>query len=247
MNEGDPSFAIVRGLEWKAHLGAGAKDVMKRIAFFGGSFDPPHRGHLAIAKAAGDRFSLDEILFAPVATQPLKNQSSTPFVHRYAMTVLATQADSRFIPSLLDGPHAASIRNYTVETLERLRASFSEKTSLFTLLGADSWLQIAEWKDVAHLLALSDWIVAARPGFSLADAENALPAGVIAEKNMAESSLLLRHDNAESTHVFFMLETLEDISGTEFRGGRADSSVVPEAVREYIRKANLYAGISSGG
>ncbi len=122
---------------------------MRRIAFFGGSFDPPHRGHLAIAKAAADQFALDEVLFAPVAQQPLKSAlEATPFLHRYAMTALATQADARFVPSLLDAPReSGSPRpNYTVETLERLRISLAESTEpamLFTLLGADSWLEIS--------------------------------------------------------------------------------------------------------
>src|SRR6185437_17066165 len=71
---------------------------MRRIAFFGGSFDPPHCGHLAIAKAAANRFSLDKVLFAPVGKQPLKAAGAdAPFIHRYAMTVLATQTDARFI------------------------------------------------------------------------------------------------------------------------------------------------------
>ena len=221
---------------------------MKRIAFFGGSFDPPHRGHLAIAKAAADRFSLDEILFAPVAAQPLKDYSATPFVHRYAMIALATQADPRFIPSLLDEPQiAAEHPNYTVETLQRLRSSYNEETKLFTLVGADSWLQIAQWKNAAHLLTLSDWIVAARPGFFLVDAERALPPQIIFEKDAEKASLLLHHTDASFTNVFFMLDTMENISGTEFRGGYAGSDLLPEAVREYIRKANLYAGISSAG
>src|SRR5579875_2005151 len=107
---------------------------MQRIAFFGGTFDPPHLGHIAIAKAAADRFALDQILFAPVASQPLKDHTATSFLHRYAMTVLATQADPRFAPSLLDAP--SETPNYTVDTLTRLRASFQQETTLFMLIGA---------------------------------------------------------------------------------------------------------------
>ncbi len=148
---------------------------MRRIAFFGGSFDPPHRGHLAIASAAADRFALDQVLFAPAGYQPFKSKvPATDFLHRYAMTALATQADPRFIPSLLDAPHRgatdAERPNYTVETLSRLRASLAaeaEPTELFTLLGADSWVEIGQWFQASRLLALTDWIVAARPGFAL--------------------------------------------------------------------------------
>jgi nicotinate-nucleotide adenylyltransferase len=223
---------------------------MRRIAFFGGSFDPPHRGHLAIAKAAADRFALDEILFAPVASQPFKTTFlPTPFMHRYAMTVLATEADPRFVPSLLDTPQdngAASRPNYTVETLERLRSSLESETELFTLLGADSWLDIARWLDVLRLLTLTDWIVAARPGFSLESAERALPPGIIAEQvvNSTEHSLILRHAHGNPTRVFFLPEMQEDISATELRkaldSGSADAELLPATVREYIRKTNLY-------
>ena len=163
---------------------------MRRIAFFGGSFDPPHRGHLAVATAAADLFALDQVLFAPAGRQPLKGKyPATEFLHRYTMTALATQADPRFVPSLLDAPQSNGTDetrpNYTVETLGRLRASLAaepEPTALFTLLGADSWLDIGHWFQTPRLLALSDWIVAARPGFSLVGAEAALPTEVKVER-----------------------------------------------------------------
>ncbi|MEO6924094.1 MAG: nicotinate (nicotinamide) nucleotide adenylyltransferase [Bryocella sp.] len=223
---------------------------MQRIAFFGGTFDPPHRGHLAVAKAAADHFALEKVLFAPVATQPLKDHSTpTPFLHRYAMTALATQADPRFTPSLLDAPlldgpqlDAPSRPNYTVETLERLRATLPASTALFTLVGADSWLQIAQWHDAPRLLALSDWIVAARPGFSLDSAPRALPPEVSVEQQ--QTTLLLRHKNAPPTQVFFLLHTHEEISATELRvsleSGHLDPNLLPTAVQQYIQKTGLY-------
>ncbi len=218
---------------------------MKRIAFFGGTFDPPHRGHIAIAKAAADHFALDEILFAPVASQPLKEHSSaTPFLHRYAMTVLATQADSRFIPSLIDGPQA-NRPNYTADTLAGLRSSFGEEISLFTLLGADNWLQIARWHNAPRLLSLTDWIVAARPGFSLDSAQQAVPPQVTAkQQHGAEPRLLLNHANASSTNVFFLPNTHVEISATELRSalnaGNVAPDLLPATVQEYIRKTDLY-------
>ncbi len=224
---------------------------MRRIAFFGGSFDPPHRGHLAIAKAAADHFALDEVLFAPVASQPLKTAlQPTPFLHRYAMTVLVTEADPRFVPSLLDAPQSEAIHpNYTIETVERLRSSLAalpEETQLFTLLGADSWLDIARWHKASRLLALTDWIVAARPGFSLESAGRALPSEISAEQvaGSTERSLILRHANGATTQVFFLPCVQEDISATQLReeldAGRTHKELLPTAVHEYIRKLNLY-------
>lgn len=229
---------------------------MQRIAFFGGSFDPPHRGHLAIAKAAADQLALDQVLFAPVAHQPLKNTgAATPFVHRYAMTVLATQADARFVPSLLDAPHAqASQPNYTVETLTRLRDSLAaqaEPTSLFTLLGADSWLGIAQWHQAGQLLALSDWIVVARPGFSLDSAESALPTQVQATQveDATGWHLVLHHAASPPTRVWFLPCVQEDISATELRAaldaGESTAEFLPQAVSEYIRKTGLYHASSN--
>src|SRR5215469_14916173 len=82
-------------------MGSGA-----RIAFFGGSFDPPHLGHLAIARAARDALQLDRVLFAPVGAQPLKPKGSTAsFEDRLAMTELAIAGERGFEVSLADAPH----------------------------------------------------------------------------------------------------------------------------------------------
>ncbi len=222
---------------------------MQRIAFFGGSFDPPHRGHLAVAAAAADQFALDRVLFAPVGHQPFKlDQPATPFLHRFAMTALAVQADPRFIPSLLN---ASGERNeepdYTADSLDRLRRSVSNSAQLFTLLGADSWLQIARWHDSIRLLTLTDWIVAARPGFSLAQAERALPLAVSAEsvQHSSGNSLRLHHGNAAETHVYFLPDLHEQNSATAFRENsispHLNADAIPVAVEEYIRKCGLYS------
>ena len=222
---------------------------MQRIAFFGGSFDPPHRGHLAIAKAAADNFALDQVLFAPVGAQPLKsNCPAASFVDRYAMTALAVSADPRFIPSLLDAPAGGdSARpNYTIETFARLRGSFPQETLLFTLLGADSWLGIARWYDPARLLAASDWIIASRPGFSLAAAEHALPEQVVTEQvhDAASHSLRLLHSDGSATRAFFLPTVWEDVSATGLRAALATgadcSASLSEEVQDYIRKTALY-------
>jgi nicotinate-nucleotide adenylyltransferase len=238
---------------------------MRRIAFFGGSFDPPHRGHLAIATAAANLLALDHVLFAPAGNQPFKAEfPATDFLHRYTMTALAIQADPRFVPSLLDAPHRgatdANRPNYTVETLSGLRASLSagsEPTQLFALVGADSWLDIGHWFQAPRLLALSDWIVAARPGFSLQGAEAALPAEIRFERgegridavNHASASLpacdlTLHHPGAAPTRVWFLPDLKEDISATELRAaldrGDPDPELLPPPVWNYIAKTALY-------
>ena len=239
---------------------------MRRIAFFGGSFDPPHRGHVAIATAAADLFTLDQVLFAPAGHQPFKTKfPATEFLHRYAMTALATQADPRFIPSLLDAPHHdatdATRPNYTVETLSHLRVSLAAApTELFTLLGADSWLDIGQWFQASRLLALSNWIVAARPGFSLVGAEAALPSEIKVERGLkkfdASSSLpacdlTLHHPAAVATRVWFLPDLNEDISATELRAAlhrrNADPELLPAPVWDYIAKAQVYRAENARG
>lgn len=226
--------------------------LMKRLAFFGGTFDPPHRGHLAVARAAADQFALDQVLFAPVARQPFKpGEAATPFLHRYAMTALVTQADPRFIPSLLDAPRtdAPDAPNYTVDTLDRLRSSLASSPDpfeLFALLGADSWLQIARWHHACRLLTLCDWIVAARPGFSLHHAEQALPAGIHAEPlpHGTHRGLLLHHAGEARTRVLFLDHLHEEVSATALRddlaNGPVEPDLLPQSVREYILKTHLY-------
>ena len=238
---------------------------MRRIAFFGGSFDPPHRGHLAIATAAADLFALDQVLFAPAGRQPFKGKfPATDFLHRYTMTALATQADPRFIPSLLDAPHRdatdAKPLNFTVETLSHLRASLAtepEPTALFTLLGADSWLDIGHWFQAPRLLALSDWFVAARPGFSLAGPQATLPPEVKVERGSSDNAatnygssslpacdLTLHHADATATRVWFLPHLQEDISATELRAaldqGQPDPELLPAPVWNYIAKTEIY-------
>src|SRR5215469_4855309 len=93
--------------------GSGSAQPVRRIAFFGGSFDPPHRGHLAIARAALQALHLDRVLFAPVGAQPLKPEGATAsFDDRVAMTRLAIAEEPRFEVSLADAPAPSGAPNY---------------------------------------------------------------------------------------------------------------------------------------
>ncbi len=140
-----------------------------RVALFGGSFDPPHHGHIAIATAAADVFDLEGVLFAPVGRQPLKTGAlPAPFADRLAMVELACGPDPRFAVSELDAPRPDGTPNYTVDTLETLHETMPD-ARLFNLVGADSFLDLPRWHGPERLLELAEWIVVSRPGFPLAD------------------------------------------------------------------------------
>ena len=94
-----------------------------RIAFFGGTFDPPHCGHIAIARAAITRLALDQVLVAPVGTQPLKSGvPSSSFEDRLAMVQLAVAGEPGLTASNVDAPLPGGQPNYTFDTLQRLRS-----------------------------------------------------------------------------------------------------------------------------
>ena len=197
-----------------------------RIALFGGSFDPPHRGHLAIAKAAADSFSLDQVLFAPAGRQPLKRDGhSATFEDRLAMVALACETDARFAASAVDAPHPDGSANYTVDTLEALSKS-DPAAELFNLAGADSFQYLAKWREPRRLIDLAQWIVVSRPGVPLR-----LPEGLPLTPFQQGRVHLL-----DSVH--------DDVAATSLRerlaAGDRCTDLLPGSVAAYIANHSLY-------
>ena len=229
----------------------------RRIAYFGGSFDPPHKGHLAIARAAQAALGLDTVLFAPVGSQPLKPHGSTASFHdRVAMTQLAIADDPSFEISAADAPNPDGSPNYTIDTLLRLRAELRANDILFCLMGADSFLSLRHWHRSAEVPFAASLIVASRPGELLDDLAAALPDGlstqaVTSEPHSSGIELLvfdLRNSHGKST-PFCLLPGLHiDISASEIRRqvGAAvgclptGHDLLPDAVCEYIARHKLY-------
>lgn len=240
-----------------------------RVAFFGGSFDPPHCGHVAVARAAREAFGLDTVLFAPVGAQPLKPDGSAAcFEDRLAMTRLAIAGEAGFAISLVDAPKAQAegdpAPNYTIETLERLRADFGPGCALYCLMGADSFFALRRWHRAAELPFVAPLIVASRPGQPLKGLQEALPAGLTMQQaptsDRVESGVAVRGYflvNASGARTpFYLLPGLDvEISATEIREGISRGAggqmigtlagpekkpVVPAAVAEYIRSHGLY-------
>src|SRR6202158_6081360 len=150
------------------------------IALYGGSFDPVHLGHLAVARAAAERFELARVYFVPADVQPLKSRwRVTNFYHRHAMLALALEGEARFVPSLLEAPEivraSGQPASYTVDTVARMRARMKPGTRLYFLMGMDAFAHIAQWRSALELLRSVEFIVASRPGFPLSDVARALP------------------------------------------------------------------------
>ena len=197
-----------------------------RVALFGGSFDPPHYGHTAIATAAADVFDLDSVLFAPVGRQPLKaGVVPANFDDRLAMVELACRVDPRFAVSDVDAPRSDGEPNYTVHTLSMLHDTQPD-ARLFNLVGADSFLNLPRWREPEQLLELAEWIVVSRPGFPLADL----------------SALGLTPRQRGRVHL---LQTVhEDVAATNLRErlevGDQCTDVLDPAVAAYIEAHHLY-------
>jgi nicotinate-nucleotide adenylyltransferase len=198
-----------------------------RIALFGGTFDPPHRAHIAVAQAAADAFRLDRVLFAPAGRQPLKADATyASYVDRLAMVELAVQADARFVASRLDEPQADGSPNYTVDTLATLDAERAPGDQLFCITGADAFLDLWRWREPERLLTLAKWIVVSRPGFPM------------------ESLVKLTLLPPEFARVELLETVQQDVSATGLRealarGENMDDELAP-GVGEYIRKQHLY-------
>ncbi len=222
------------------------------VALFGGTFDPVHRGHLAVARAAQRAYRLGRIYFVPADIQPLKQRRPvTPYHHRYAMLALATRDEKAFIPSLLEAPSEEARRapSFTINTVRRFRASLAKSDRLFFLLGIDSFLAISSWREPEALLREVEFIVASRPGFSLADVAAALPASMRPRDAVTRP---FQHQPATGdlavggVALHILADVAEKASATEIRkaiaGGRGISRYLDDAVAAYIAKMHLYKG-----
>ncbi len=220
-----------------------------KIGFFGGSFDPPHRGHIALARLAMERLGLDRVLFAPVGIQPLKrDRAQAGYADRVAMTRLAIEHVPGFEVSPVDAPRADGRPNYTVDTLRSLRATLAHDDQIFFLMGADSFLGIDKWYRAADLLISCDFAVAARPGFDLGRLTGALPGAISVASCDAEQSdvlvLCLRSGSRGESRLYLLPDLDEEVSASSVRAmlhhGADAVRVLDPAVGGWIRKHGLY-------
>ena len=226
------------------------------IAFFGGTFDPIHRGHIVVAESAAKRFDLGKVLFVPAELPPHKqNQSFSSFAHRMAMVALATEGHPAFVPSDMEARLYAETRkpNYSLETIRRLKGELKKADKLYFLIGIDAFIDIAKWHRPVDLLRECEFIVANRPGYSLGDIAGALPEELRPKDEVLKAARKTSSGLASSGAIMafsgVVLHLLEDVServsSTQLRAAAASSGrrlegYVGDGVAEYIRKTRLY-------
>jgi nicotinate-nucleotide adenylyltransferase len=223
-----------------------------KIALFGGTFDPVHRGHLAVARAAAKKFKLDLIYFAPADIPPHKQKRElTDFRHRFAMLALATAGDKRFVPSLIDAPTGQP--NYSVDTVRRLKAQLDQRDTLYFLIGMDAFKDIPTWRKPMELLSMCGFIVVTRPGYSLEDLKKTWSEAFRARRHLWRDLAARTKDGITGVRaeVHLIDEVHEDISSTQIRAAARKSvaqlsRLVPQSVAEYIAKEGLYTQSAAG-
>lgn len=198
----------------------------RRIGVFGGTFDPVHNGHLAIAGAVRRELDLDVVLFVVAADQWLRDQPpEAGAADRYAMAELAVEHIPGSEASDIDIARGAP--TYTVDTLADLRERFGTAAELHLLVGADSALSMGRWYRAEKIASLARVVVVGRPGSALPAFESAPPA----------------HSHPAKGAVY-VEGPMVDVSATEVRelvrAGRSIASLVPAMVADYIGANGLY-------
>jgi len=207
-----------------------------RIALFGGSFDPVHRGHLEVARRASDHFALDQVIFMPAATPPHKvGKELAPGSARLAMLECATAEDPTWEVSDVELRRAGT--SFTVDTLRSLsqdRCTGEGGAELFMIIGSDNLPGLPGWREVEEVLTLAQPIIAWREGTPdghLADLAGRLPESLIERLREGFMELPPLPESATEIRARIATGTLE---GTE----------LPATVLEVIEREGLY-GIGS--
>lgn len=225
---------------------------MKRIAFYGGSFDPVHRGHIAIAHTLFDQFDLDEFVFIPAFHAPHKVRlKPTSAYDRYAMLCLVSQNEPHIKVSKIeiDTPE----RPFSVETLTRLTAERPAE-EIFFVMGADSWRDIKTWREWEKVLALTHHIVVSRPGhhMGIGHVTDEIRARIVDltgrgenERDIKTRPVLTAERDAPRS-IFLTDSVKINISATDIRrkfreGDHSWSDDVTREVANYVEKYQIYS------
>ena len=197
----------------------GSRDKAERIGLLGGTFDPPHLGHLKIARAAKRKFKLDRVIFVPCDVSPFKtgNEPSASPTNRLKMLKLLIKnkpwCDISTFELELKG---ASYSYRTAEHFHRLYP----RSELFWILGTDQWERLDEWKNLSRLAELVTFIVFSRP-------------------DPPQTREGIRHLHLHAP-IDISSSMIRDFYRSEEKGGRTVRSFLPQSVHGFIRREGLY-------
>ncbi|MCX6003070.1 MAG: nicotinate-nucleotide adenylyltransferase [Chloroflexi bacterium] len=197
-----------------------------KIGILGGTFDPIHNGHLAIAEEARTHLGLAEVLFLPAGQPWMKSDKPIlPAVYRVQMVHLAIAGRPCFKLSTVEIEHNGP--SYSVDTIAQLKTELAEPSELFLIMGWDSLLQLPYWREPSRLIKMCFLAAVPRPGSPRPDLK-ALEAGI----------------PGLSERVIFLDKPDIDISATDIRNrvaqGLSIRYLVPRAVERYIKENALY-------
>ena len=196
------------------------------VGVLGGTFDPIHLGHLAVAEEVRTSLGLAEVLFVPAGQPWLKaDRSISPAKHRVEMVKLAIAGNPHFKLSSCEVDRPGP--SYAVDTIDILHHQLGTEAKLFFLLGSDALSELPQWKEPSRLIQICHLVAFTRPGFALPPLESLKPA----IPGLAQ-------------HVTFVEVPQIDISATQIRNrvsrGASLHGLVPQAVERYILEQGLY-------
>lgn len=218
---------------------------MKRIGILGGTFNPVHNGHLAIARDLRERLQLQKILFIPSNLPPHKSGEAVPSAaQRYEMVRLAVSGEPSF--ELSDMEIKRGGRSYTIDTVKALHASDRE-AEFFFITGLDAFLEIKSWFKWQELLSLCAFVVISRPGYHFSDLKKLdfMSSAAASLEKMDKGGVAETIVQTGAFSVYLESIPLHDVSATEIRAmiqkGSSVKKILPEAVETYIIKNKIYA------
>jgi nicotinate-nucleotide adenylyltransferase len=201
----------------------------RKIILYGGSFDPIHNGHLAVARHALDHIGADELVFVPARRSPFKKQSPVASDDdRMEMIGLAISGLNGFAVS--DCELKRPEPSYTIDTVRHFRHEYGEASSLYLLIGADAIKELPRWYKINDLLKECTICLMLRPGYEVPDVHR--------------YDDVFGREMTEKLEKNALMNPLVDISSTDIRkrsaAGEDISGMVPEKVCQYIRAKGLY-------
>jgi len=215
----------------------------RRIGILGGTFDPIHRGHLDMGRAAASALALSRIYVIPANVPPHRPQTFASSFHRFAMVALAVAEEPEWRASDLELRHPGP--SYTTSTLRRFHERRYPPSDLYFIVGADSFADIATWRDYPKILDWTHFAVVSRPGH---------PAGALRYRLPALASRMVQPpvddiSNMDPSIVLIDSPT-SDVSSTTIRQLRAEGrpieGLVPSGVQKHIEQHGLYTSFTPG-